>query len=60
VVGDGGSGVTYEVRRGSGTWVTVTPETMYSFQTGTPTDELQIRALVPAGGSITGWAYLYA
>ena len=60
VVGDGGSGVTYEVRRGSGTWVTVTPETMYSFQTGTPTNELQIRASVPAGGSITGWAYLYA
>jgi hypothetical protein len=61
VVGDGGSGVTYEVRRGSeDTWVTVTPETMYSFQTGTPTDELQIRALVPGGGTITGWAYLYA
>jgi hypothetical protein len=62
VVGDGGSGVTYQVRRGNGEddWVTVTPETMYSFQTGTPTDELQIRASVPGGGTITGWAYLYA
>ena len=62
VVGDGGAGVTYQVRRGNGEddWVTVTPETMYSFQTGTPTDELQIRASVPSGGTITGWAYLYA
>jgi hypothetical protein len=61
VVGDSSSaGIVYEVRRGNGTWAEVTPETVYSFQSGTPTYELQVRALVPASGSITGWAYLYA
>ena len=61
VVGDASNSVTYQVRRGDGdTWATVTPETVYTFQTGTPANKVQIRAIVPDGGSITGWAYLYA
>jgi hypothetical protein len=63
VVGDTtdiANGITYEVRRGEGTWVQVTPETVYTFTNGIPDSEVRIRALVPSGVSITGWAYLYA
>ena len=54
-------GVTYQVRRGNGdTWVTVLPEQVHVFQSGTPTNKVQIRAIVPNSASVRGWAYLYA
>jgi hypothetical protein len=56
--------LTYQVRRGEGVtaseWATVTPEQIHTFSSGTPTDKVQIRAIVPSGSLVRGWAYLYA
>jgi len=67
VIGDPldiGQGVTYQVRRGEGVtaseWATVTPEQIHTFSSGTPTNKVQIRAIVPNGSAVRGWAYLYA
>jgi hypothetical protein len=55
------SNLTYQVRRGDGnTWVTVIPEQIHTFSSGTPTDKVQIRAIVPSSSLVRGWAYLYA
>jgi hypothetical protein len=58
------SNLTYQVRRGEGVtaseWATVTPEQVHTFSSGTPTNKVQIRAIVPDDMYVRGWAYLYA
>jgi hypothetical protein len=55
------SNLTYQVRRGVGdTWVTVVPEQIHTFSSGTPANKVQIRAIVPNFRIVRGWAYLYA
>jgi hypothetical protein len=55
------SNLTYQVRRGDGdTWVTVVPEQIHTFSSGTPANKVQLRAIVPDGSYVRGWAYLYA
>lgn len=55
-----GTAPTFFIRRGTASWTEITLESVFTFTTGTPTNNIQISATIPSGTQLLGWAYLYA